>query len=42
MKIIQEIMGHADIQTTLDIYAEVTDSIKHAAMEKIQDEEDFF
>lgn len=42
VKIIQEIMGHADIQTTLDIYAEVTDSIEHAAMEKIQNQTEFF
>ena len=42
VKVIQEIMGHADIQTTLDIYAEVTDAVKHKTMEKIQGEEDFF
>lgn len=42
VKIIQEIMGHADIQTTLDIYAEVTDAAKHKTMEMIQDEEEIF
>lgn len=42
MKIIQEIMGHADIQTTLDIYAEVTDEVKQVAMAKVQGETDFF
>jgi len=42
IKIIQKIMGHADIQTTLDIYAEVTDAVKHSTMEKLQDETDFF
>lgn len=42
VKIIQEIMGHADIQTTLDIYAEITDEVKQVAMEKVQGETDFF
>ena len=42
VKVIQKIMGHADIQTTLDIYAEVTDAVKHKTMEKIQGEEEFF
>ena len=42
VKIIQEIMGHADIQTTLDIYAEVTDEVKQVALAKVQGETDFF
>ena len=28
MKVIQEIMGHADISTTMDIYAEATEQKK--------------
>ena len=42
VKVIQEIMGHADIQITLQIYAEVTDAVKHKTMEKIQGEENIF
>ena len=42
VKVIQEIMGHADIQTTLDIYAEVTDAVKHKTMVKLQDGRDLF
>ncbi len=33
LKIIQKIMGHADIETTMDIYAEITDMRKKKAFE---------
>lgn len=42
VKAIQGIMGHADIQTTLDIYAEATDTMKHEAMEALQTGNDIF
>ena len=34
IKVIQDIMGHADIQTTMDIYAEISESVKHKAIEE--------
>ena len=37
MKAIQEIMGHADIKTTMDVYAEATSEAKHEAMENLQE-----
>ena len=42
IKAIQEIMGHADIQTTLDIYAEATDEVKHEAIKALQKGKDIF
>ena len=36
IKAIQEIMGHKDIQTTLNIYAEATNTVKHEAIESLQ------
>ena len=42
IKAIQEIMGHADITTTLGIYAEATDEIKHAAIESLEKGKDIF
>ena len=42
IKAIQEIMGHADIQTTLDIYAEATDEVKHEAIKSLQKGKDIF
>jgi site-specific recombinase XerD len=36
-KIIQEIIGHADIATTLNIYAHVSRVMKHDAIEKLRD-----
>jgi integrase len=42
VKLIQEIMGHKDIQTTLDIYAEITGSKKQEAFDKLADKLDFF
>lgn len=35
VKVIQEVMGHADIRTTLDIYAEVADSRKTQAIDEL-------
>lgn len=37
VKLIQEIMGHKDIQTTLDIYAEVTLTKKKQSFEELAD-----
>ena len=33
IKVIQSIMGHADIETTMDIYAEITEMRKKKAFE---------
>lgn len=38
IKVMQSLMGHRDIQTTLDIYAEVTEEKKQKSLEKIFDE----
>lgn len=35
IKVIQAVMGHANIETTMDIYAEVTDMKKHEAIENL-------
>lgn len=35
VKVIQTVMGHADINTTMDIYAEVTETKKKEAMENL-------
>ena len=35
VKVIQEIMGHANIETTMDIYAEVTESKKQESIENL-------
>lgn len=40
IKAIQEIMGHSDVQTTLDIYAEATSEVKHEAMRALQEGKD--
>ena len=37
IKAIQEIMGHADIETTMDIYAEATKDLKKSEMTKFDD-----
>lgn len=37
MKFIQDILGHADITTTMNIYADCTDRIKFEAMGKLED-----
>ena len=42
IKAIQAIMGHADIETTMNIYAEATESMKQDAMKKFSDSTDIF
>lgn len=42
LKVIQSIMGHASIKTTMDIYAECTDSKKIEAIEKLSATLDVF
>ena len=42
VKAIQELMGHSDVRTTLDIYAEATDVIKQEAIKALQDGTDLF
>lgn len=37
VKVIQEILGHADISATLDIYADVTKELKKCEMQKFED-----
>ena len=36
-RIVQEVMGHSNIITTMNIYAEVTESTKHESLERCQD-----
>ena len=36
LKVIQEIMGHADISTTMDVYAEATQEKKKESMTSLQ------
>ena len=36
VKVIQEIMGHSDISTTMDVYAEVTQEKKKETFEKLE------
>lgn len=38
-KIVQAIMGHADIETTMNIYAEISDMKKHEAMRNLDKKE---
>lgn len=42
IKVIQAIMGHANIETTMDIYAEVTDMKKQEALEHLSHKLDVF
>lgn len=42
VKVIQAVMGHADIETTMNIYAEATDSKKAEAMSKLAESIDVF
>ena len=35
VKVIQSVMGHADIQTTMDVYAEVTERKKRESMDNL-------
>ncbi len=37
IKVIQSVLGHSDINTTLDIYADVTRDLKKAEMERFDD-----
>lgn len=42
IKVIQAIMGHASIETTMDIYAKVTDKKKQESMEHLSHKLDVF
>lgn len=42
IKVIQEIMGHADIKTTLDIYAEVTEQKKRESITSMDEKNKIF
>lgn len=42
VKVIQSVMGHANIETTMDIYAEVTDLKKKEAIENLSQKLDVF
>ena len=42
LKVIQSIMGHANIETTMDIYAEVSDQKKIDAIQKLAYKLDVF
>ena len=42
VKVIQSVMGHANIETTMNIYAEVTDDKKKAALEDLARNLDVF
>lgn len=42
IKVIQAVMGHANIETTMDIYAEVTDMKKTEAIENLSHSLDVF
>lgn len=37
IKAMQEILGHADAETTMDIYAEATDDLKRAELINFED-----
>lgn len=42
IKVIQAVMGHADISTTMDTYAEVTEAKKREAIDKLSQNMDVF
>ncbi|MDD3137992.1 MAG: tyrosine-type recombinase/integrase, partial [Lachnospiraceae bacterium] len=42
LKVIQNIMGHANIETTMDIYAEATELKKQEAMKALEKNSDIF
>ena len=42
VKVIQEIMGHKNIQTTLDIYADATEEAKKESMVRLSEKLDVF
>ena len=37
IKVIQEMLGHSDIQTTMDIYTDVSDDLKSSSLGKLED-----
>jgi site-specific recombinase XerD len=37
LKVIQTVMGHKDIQTTMDIYADCTEEKKQEVIKKMED-----
>lgn len=37
IKVIQEILGHADIKTTMNIYADATDELKEREIKKLEE-----
>ena len=39
IKLIQQIMGHSDIRTTMDIYAEVSKGMAHAVFQELNEED---
>ena len=42
LKVIQSIMGHRNIETTMDIYAEATDVKKKEAIKALENNSDIF
>lgn len=42
VKVIQSVMGHASIETTMDIYAEVTEMTKKEALDNLSANLDVF
>lgn len=42
VKVIQEVMGHADVSTTMNIYAEVNESTTRESLEKLAKNMDVF
>ena len=42
VKVIQSIMGHKDIRTTMDVYAEITEARKREALNKLSQNMDIF
>lgn len=42
IKVIQEVMGHADISTTMDIYAEVSNNVVKSSLDKLAENLDVF
>ena len=42
IKVIQSVMGHKDIQTTMDIHAEVTGDKKKKSLEQVFIREKFY
>lgn len=42
VKVIQEVMGHADVSTTMNIYAEVNQEVTRASIENLAKNMDVF